>query len=102
MARTSRSSIVRRSGPVATNPRVPLVMARPSALSVVILSPDTSVVRSAISPWARVLKDTRDIAGPGIPDARSNRARSVSTRVLPEPAGAMIRAAIVGVITAMS
>ena len=50
-------------------------------------------MRACISSWARLLKATRLTADGGTRHTLIRcRARSVSTRVLPEPAGAMIRA----------
>ena len=73
----------------------------PRALSVRIWRPCRSGVRSSISSAARLLNATRQVASAGArQEVSSSRARSVSTRVLPEPAGAMMRAAPPGWVTA--
>ena len=73
--------------------RAPFTMARARLLRVRICRPGRSAVRSSISARARTLKATRVTAPGGRPRSRSRwRARSVSTRVLPDPAGAMILA----------
>ena len=78
----------------ARNGGTPLTMASAIELSVRTCSPRRSAVRSRISSWARLLKATRLTALGGSRQPTSRwRARSVSTRVLPDPAGAMMRAA---------
>ena len=92
--RTSGSSIVRHDRGWVRNGETPLTMASAIALSVRTCRPGRSAVRSRISSWARLLKATRLTALGGSRQPTSRwRARSVSTRVLPEPAGAMMRAA---------
>ena len=85
--RTSRSSMVE-AGPERASSD------NPSALRVRTCSSGRSGVRSLISSAARLLKATSVTARPGRCHWRRRwRARSVSTRVLPDPAGAMMRAA---------
>ena len=101
--RTSPSSTVRNDAGCGANGLDPLTIARAMALSVRTCSPRRSDVRSRISSWARLLNATRHTAPPGRRHRCSRwRARSVSTRVLPEPAGAMIRAAPPSWVTAAS
>ena len=93
MRRTSGSSIVRQVVACWANGGVPLTIASAMAFSVRTWRPGRSDVRSTISSCARLLKATRLTALGGRFHFVSRwRARSVSTRVLPEPAGAMMRA----------
>ncbi len=101
--RTSGSSIVRHVRACGANGAVPLTMARAIELSVRTWRPGRSGVRSRISSCARLLNATRLSAPLGtFHCCRRCRARSVSTRVLPDPAGAMMRAAPPGWVTAAS
>ncbi len=101
--RTSGSSIVRHVRACGANGAVPLTMARAIELSVRTWRPGRSGVRSRISSCARLLNATRLSAPLGTFHCRRRcRARSVSTRVLPDPAGAMMRAAPPGWVTAAS
>ena len=95
ICRTSCSSITwgglrstgRQNGP---DPRS---IARARLLRVRICRPTRSVVRSCISSRARTLNATRQTVAGSIPRSRTKcRARSVRTRVFPDPAGAMILA----------
>ena len=73
---------------------MPLQMASARPLSVRTCRPGRSEVRSCISWRAFTLNATRHtVAGDTPRSAMRCRARSVSTRVLPEPAGATMRAA---------
>jgi hypothetical protein len=67
-------------------------MASARALSVWTCRPGISWVRSTISTWARLLNATTVRASAGAEERSRWRARSVSTRVFPDPAGAMMRA----------
>ena len=70
-----------------------MMIARASELSVRTCNPARSPVRSRISSCARLLNATSVTADGGRRQPRSRcRALSVRTLVLPEPAGAMMRA----------
>ena len=103
MRLTSGSSIVFQRLGCCSNGDVPLTIARASEFSVRTWRPARSDNRSRISSWARLLNATSMIAPTGRCQRSTRcRARSVSTRVLPDPAGATIRAAPPSWVTAAS
>ena len=103
--RTSRSSIVRQRAPAAgANGGVPLTMASASALSVRTCRPRQVGRAVAHLLLGALVEGDEAHRAPAAGASRASRwrARSVSTRVLPEPAGAMIRAAPPSWVTAAS